>query len=234
MRMPKLPHVSEDLLRTLGLVVHEWQRLEAGRSAEQVKRPRPTPPPYREPSERELEDAKDPDEWMYDYMAKERSDLFAREAELGRGRCEAGVKMWGLLRCQRSTAPGDQWCTQHHPTPPKPIRGARRLSPWDLRYRPDGDVLGAVYDLGERVEQLDLTVRNALSRLDRQQDHADAGGPAVLNTAQAAKYLGISREHMYRLCTEHRVPFARVGSRYRFRIDEIDEWLELKTLPAVR
>lgn len=43
----------------------------------------------------------------------------------------------------------------------------------------------------------------------------------------AMAHLGIhSLSALYRLITEHGLPFGRVGRRYRFRRDHLDQWTE--------
>lgn len=232
--VPKPPHVSDELLRDLARVVHEWQRLEAGRSTEQIRRRRPDPPTFREMTAADRELAKDEDHWLSDYMRAERSDRYRKQAALGRGRCEAGVKEWDLLRCQRSSAPGERWCTQHHPSRPKPVPGLRRLTSWDLGARPDGELIGAVYELADRVHHLERVLLANLDRIEQGQVPQAPDLPQVLDVKQAAEMLGLSTVYMYRLCKEHRVPYSRVGVSIRFQRHELEKWLRDKTLPAVR
>lgn len=226
--------VSDDLLRTLARLVDEWRRLEAGRSTEQRRGARPDPPPYRELTDADRKAAEDDDDWLSDYVLRESADRFRKQAALGRGRCEAGVKRWDLLRCQRSSDPGERWCSQHHPAPPEPLPSERRLHSWDLRVRPDGDLIAAVYGLADRVEAMERLLSANLERLSRADERNSEDVPQVLDAAQAANYLGISRAYLYKLCKQHRVPFARVGGLYKFQTSELDGWLTRKTLPAVR
>lgn len=225
-------YVSDHLVRLIKAIVHEVRRAEVGRTIEQMRRPRPQPPAYRELTEEDLARAQDQDDLLSGYVAVERSDRFARAAELGRGRCEAGVAAWGLLRCQRSSTPGERWCTQHHPKPSEPVPTERRLHPWDLQMRPDGDLIAAWYrcedrlqaleEREERVEELLTGMLAQLGRIERQ-EWADI--PKILNAGQAAAYLGVSLRHIYDLCKQRRMPHARMGSLYRFTAAEIDTWL---------
>ena len=56
--------------------------------------------------------------------------------------------------------------------------------------------------------------------------------PAVLNTAQAAKYIGFSKSELDRarisgeLCGETPPKFFRVGKKaVRYRVEDLDNWL---------
>ena len=56
--------------------------------------------------------------------------------------------------------------------------------------------------------------------------------PAVLNTAQAAKYIGLSKSELDRarisgeLCGETPPKFFRVGKKaVRYRVEDLDSWL---------
>jgi excisionase family DNA binding protein len=51
---------------------------------------------------------------------------------------------------------------------------------------------------------------------------------------QVAERLQLSRQHIYRLCGEHRLPFLRVGNSLRFRAADIEAWLEAKIVKAIR
>lgn len=47
-----------------------------------------------------------------------------------------------------------------------------------------------------------------------------------LTAAEAIAYLNIGSESaLYRLIREHRLPFLRVGQRYRFDRAEVDAWM---------
>lgn len=228
------PPVSDTLLRTLALLVHEWQLIQAGRSIEQKRGPRPDPPSYRELTPADLKNGENEDHWLHDYLQIERSDRYRKQAALGRGRCEAGVQYWGLVRCQRSSDPHERWCAQHHPRPKDLPSASRRIHSWDLRLRPDGDLIQAVYELTDRVAAMEHLLISNLERLSEMQERHSEGLPEVLDAARAAEYLGISRAHVYKLCKQNRIPFARVSGLYKFQTSELDAWLTRKTLPAVR
>jgi excisionase family DNA binding protein len=53
--------------------------------------------------------------------------------------------------------------------------------------------------------------------------------PAVLTKAQAAKYLAISEVTLSRLIKAGDIPHTRVGKSLRFRIVDLDEYLEANT-----
>ena len=43
---------------------------------------------------------------------------------------------------------------------------------------------------------------------------------------QVAEYLQLSRDMIYRLAQSGRIPASKVGSRWRFRQERIDRWME--------
>lgn len=51
----------------------------------------------------------------------------------------------------------------------------------------------------------------------------------VLNTKDAAAYLGMSVRTIYRLAASGQIPAAKVGRQWRFHVDAIDRWLISKS-----
>jgi excisionase family DNA binding protein len=238
-RMAKRDHTLDRLMRLLASTFDEWRRLEAERAGD--RRPRPEAPPFVDITPmasltdvqvaRELgcttnKEARE----LAPYVADERSGLHDRAVPEGRQRCEAGVKAWRLLRCPRSAVFEQRWCTQHHPTPPAPLGPDRRLSPWDLDVRPDGELVRAVYELTDRISGLEAIVNAALARLERVEERAESVDPLALLTAeQAAELLGVKKHTVYNLCQRNRIPFIRWGRALRFRSTDLDEWLATKS-----
>ncbi len=52
---------------------------------------------------------------------------------------------------------------------------------------------------------------------------------AVLDSHEAAAYLAVSEASLYRLVRSGEVPHTRVGKSLRFRIAELDAYLEART-----
>ena len=48
----------------------------------------------------------------------------------------------------------------------------------------------------------------------------------VMDMRQAADYLGISPDSLYRYAAEGRVPAFRFGNRWRFKKDLLDRWMD--------
>jgi excisionase family DNA binding protein len=241
--MPRQP-ASDRLLQLVALLVHEQQRLEYERSGTQVEKQRPEPPgsidltPYAHLSDLELSQqlgftrrgSKRPAQEVVD----ERSGRYDKTVLPGRTRCEAGVKAWLLLRCHRMAAPGERWCQQHHPAPPPSLLTTTRLHPWDLALRPDGALLKAIYELSDRTAKHIAVVDTVLARLERAAEREAGEGRNVLDALGAAEYLGVTRATIYGMCAEHRLPFSRIGNRYRFRAADLDAWLAKKAIRAAR
>ena len=53
-----------------------------------------------------------------------------------------------------------------------------------------------------------------------------------LSVAQTAEYLGTSERFVRRLVAERRVAFHHVGRHVRFRLSDLDAWLELHRVEA--
>ena len=43
---------------------------------------------------------------------------------------------------------------------------------------------------------------------------------------EVAEYLQLSKDMIYRLAQSGRIPASKVGSRWRFRLERIDRWME--------
>jgi excisionase family DNA binding protein len=57
---------------------------------------------------------------------------------------------------------------------------------------------------------------------------------ALLEINGAATYLDDTVRHLRRLVDERRIPFVKVGGKIRFRIADLDTWLDESTVPAAR
>ena len=53
----------------------------------------------------------------------------------------------------------------------------------------------------------------------------DAAG-TWLTLAEVATYLKLSREKLYRLAQQARIPASKIGQQWRFRRDKVDAWME--------
>ena len=59
--------------------------------------------------------------------------------------------------------------------------------------------------------------------------HAQAGMREVMDIRQAAEYLGISGDTLYRYASEGFVPAFKLGNRWRFRKSLLDGWMDEKS-----
>lgn len=56
---------------------------------------------------------------------------------------------------------------------------------------------------------------------------------ALLTVAETAEYLGLADGTVYHMISEGRLPVIRLSKRcVRFRLDDLDKWLEERTAPA--
>jgi excisionase family DNA binding protein len=52
--------------------------------------------------------------------------------------------------------------------------------------------------------------------------------PRLMTIDEVARYLRIHRSTVYRLAKTGRIPASKVGNKWRFRKDVIDQWLSEK------
>jgi excisionase family DNA binding protein len=64
-----------------------------------------------------------------------------------------------------------------------------------------------------------------------QQDKESASMPyrEVMDIKEAAHYLGISTDALYRYASEGMMPCFKIGNRWRFRKALLDEWMDEKS-----
>ncbi len=53
----------------------------------------------------------------------------------------------------------------------------------------------------------------------------------VMDIRQAAHYLGISADSLYRYAATGFIPAFRLGNRWRFRKSRLDEWMDRRSAP---
>jgi excisionase family DNA binding protein len=51
----------------------------------------------------------------------------------------------------------------------------------------------------------------------------------LLNTKEAAEYLGISRNTLYEWVIQNKVPYIKVGRLVKFKKEELETWLKRRT-----
>lgn len=62
----------------------------------------------------------------------------------------------------------------------------------------------------------------------------DAPGlPELWDAERLAAYLDVSKHYVYRLTSEHRIRFLRVGKCLRFRPEDVAAWLETQAVDAL-
>jgi excisionase family DNA binding protein len=48
----------------------------------------------------------------------------------------------------------------------------------------------------------------------------------VMNVTQAARYLGVSADTLYKYLSEKRIPAFKLGNRWRLKKTTLDRWME--------
>lgn len=52
--------------------------------------------------------------------------------------------------------------------------------------------------------------------------------PRIMTMEEVAKYLRLHKSTLYRLVKQEVIPASKIGGRWRFRKDVIDQWLSEK------
>ena len=55
----------------------------------------------------------------------------------------------------------------------------------------------------------------------------------VMDIRQAAEYLGISSDSLYKYASEGMIPAFKLGNRWRFKRSLLDSWMELQSSPGM-
>ncbi|MGH9506872.1 MAG: helix-turn-helix domain-containing protein [Terriglobales bacterium] len=53
-----------------------------------------------------------------------------------------------------------------------------------------------------------------------------------MNIRQAADYLGISSDTLYKYLAEERIPAFKLGNRWKFKKSVLDRWMERQSFPV--
>ncbi|MGH9535868.1 MAG: helix-turn-helix domain-containing protein [Terriglobales bacterium] len=56
--------------------------------------------------------------------------------------------------------------------------------------------------------------------------------PEVMNIRQAADYLGISSDTLYKYLADERIPAFKLGNRWKFKKSVLDRWMERQSFPV--
>ncbi|MDA8269185.1 MAG: helix-turn-helix domain-containing protein [Actinomycetota bacterium] len=59
------------------------------------------------------------------------------------------------------------------------------------------------------------------------------GLPELWDAERLAGYLGVTKHYVYRLTSEHRIRFVRVGKCLRFRPEDVAVWLDSQAVEVV-
>lgn len=55
----------------------------------------------------------------------------------------------------------------------------------------------------------------------------------IMNAAEAASYLSVTKGLLYKLTSTHRIPYYKpMGKRIFFKISELDEWVNAGRVPT--
>jgi excisionase family DNA binding protein len=83
-------------------------------------------------------------------------------------------------------------------------------------------------------------MRNSTAQAERLSTRQPVDAPAireVMDIRQAADYLGISTDSLYRYASEGTLPGFRLGNRWRFKKSRLDLWMDEQSggaAPSVR
>ena len=65
------------------------------------------------------------------------------------------------------------------------------------------------------------------------ENHAAWAAREVMDIRQAAEYLGISSDSLYKYASEGMIPAFKLGNRWRFKRSLLDSWMELQSSPGL-
>lgn len=65
------------------------------------------------------------------------------------------------------------------------------------------------------------------------ENHAAWAVREVMDIRQAAEYLGISSDSLYKYASEGMIPAFKLGNRWRFKRSLLDSWMELQSSPGL-
>jgi len=54
-----------------------------------------------------------------------------------------------------------------------------------------------------------------------------------LSISEICKYLGVSNDTVYKWIDKHEMPAHRMGRLWKFKKDEVDEWVKPVALPSI-
>ncbi len=49
--------------------------------------------------------------------------------------------------------------------------------------------------------------------------------PRLLSIDQAAEYMGLSKRTLYRMVSQRRLPFLKIGRLVKLDLDQLDKWI---------
>ena len=64
----------------------------------------------------------------------------------------------------------------------------------------------------------------------REMGNIMADSREVMNIRQAAQYLGVSPDTLYKYVSEQQIPAFKLGNRWRFKKTKLDQWMEDKSM----
>ena len=50
----------------------------------------------------------------------------------------------------------------------------------------------------------------------------------LMTIEEVAAYLKVSKETVYKMAQQKKIPASKVGSQWRFKLETVEEWLESK------
>lgn len=57
--------------------------------------------------------------------------------------------------------------------------------------------------------------------------------PKVIDIDEAAQYTGLAKHTLYKMVSQRRVPYIKLGGRVKFSIDHLDKWIAQHTVMPI-
>lgn len=177
-------------------------------------------------------------------IAQERSGANDKKRPYGLARCQGASGRLGL-QCRNTTLRDQPWCGVHLPKVIPPAALPQKVEKPVLRQppavpsesaAPDDTQQQALPPVVEGVREAVEQVVHLLTEIARQVAALSARPTKpkpLLTVEEAAEYLHISTQYLYKLTKEKLVPYVRLGNSLRFETAALEKWVRDKSIPAV-
>lgn len=62
---------------------------------------------------------------------------------------------------------------------------------------------------------------------------SDAPNKRFLDVSEVAEYLGLAEQTVYKMVSERRIPFVKMGRRTKFDREQLDRWIRANSMEPI-